>query len=83
MAAWRKKRLCSKGRALLEQWRKVCTKSRPKSPTIPHWPPDRHKLEDDQSSESDDEFDDDVDDDENWEYDEEWMSEIRRKPTTC
>ena len=75
VAAWRKQRLCSKGRATLEQWRKVCTKSRPKGPTMHHWPPDRHKLEDDQSSESDEEFDDD----ENWEYDEDWMSEMRRK----
>ena len=40
-----------------------------------HWPPNRHKLEDDQSSEPDEEFVDD----ENWEYDEEWMSEMRRK----
>ena len=52
-------------RALLEQWRKVCTKSRPS----------RHKLEDGQNSESDEEFDDD----ENWEYDGVWMSEVRSK----
>ena len=66
VTARRKKRLCLKGRAPLEQWRKVCTKSRPKGQSVPHWLPDRHELEDDQSSESDDEFDD-----ESLEYDEE------------
>ena len=67
------KRLCSKARALLDQWRKVGTKSRPKGPTIPHCL--LTDTKDDQSSESNDEFDDD----ENREYDEEWISEMRRK----